>query len=98
MYFQIEPVLTSGKPPARISSGPGLDWTPVLSVTRAVREWRPTGTLLQARVYGGAVSSPSLLAPAKNSTRATVPSGSDAMTLRATFVPGANAVPGNGLV
>jgi len=36
-------------------------------------------------VYGAVVSSPSFVAPLKNSTRATVPSGSEAVAASASF-------------
>jgi hypothetical protein len=49
---------------------------PRSSVARAVRVYVPAPTPLQFRAKGAVVSSPSLVAPLKNSTFATLPSGS----------------------
>src|SRR2546422_527713 len=47
---------------------------PRLSVATAVREYVPAGALLHEKLKGAVVSSPSLVAPWKNSTLATLPS------------------------
>src|ERR1043166_7875657 len=49
-----------------------------LSVATAVKVNCPRGALLQTIVYGGPVTSPSLFAPSKNSTRVMNPSLSTA--------------------
>src|SRR4051794_24316511 len=59
---------------------------PASSVARAVSVYMPAATPLHVNAYGAVVSSPSLVAPLKNSTLATVPSASEALAARFTVV------------
>ena len=54
---------------------------PALSVERAVSTWLPVGTFLHVKEYGALVSWPSTLVPSRNSTLATLPSGSLAVAV-----------------
>ena len=66
---------------------------PRLSVARAVSVYVPAATLLQAKLYGAVVSSPSFVAPSKNSTLVTVPSASEAVAARFTVAGSVKVAP-----
>ena len=55
---------------------------PRSSVATALKVCVPTGGLLQSRLKGGLLTTPSELVPSRNSTRATVPSRSLAVACR----------------
>ena len=71
---------------------------PSLSVAVALSVKAPTGGLLQTKLYGAVVSSPSLVAPWKNSTLAIVLSLSAAAAVSVTFDNSLKTWPGVGLV
>jgi hypothetical protein len=67
---------------------------PRLSVAFAVSEYEPAGTFVHCAAYGADVAVPtSVEPPRKNSTFATVPSGSDAEAARGIVAPAANVAP-----
>jgi hypothetical protein len=71
---------------------------PSLSVAIAVNEYEPGGTLLHVTLYGEAASDPINVVPAKKSTFAIVPSGSDAVASTVIVAGAANVAPAAGLV
>src|SRR5262249_5017133 len=64
-----------------------------LSNARAVRGKTPRVALLHTNEYGAVVSSPSLFAPAKNSTRRIQPSGSAVLAAMLRFTGPRNEAP-----
>ncbi len=71
---------------------------PVLSRATAVSAWVPTGVLFHVTLYGLVVSDPISVAPAKTSTRDTLPSASDAVALTIRLIGAVNVAPFDGAV
>src|SRR5262245_12969643 len=74
-----------------ILTGVEIAVAPPLSVAFAVREWLPPVTLLHVIRKGLFVTVPNNVAPAKKSTRAIVPSLSEASALMVISAPAVNA-------
>src|SRR5687767_12949604 len=102
---------TTTEPSARVGPGTGVvpaptvtvrpcdvPVAPLLSVATAVNTYDPTGTALHVMAYGAVLSDPIRVAPAKKSTRLTVPSVSLALALIATVAGARYVAPDAGAV